>query len=659
LAEAAIPDPLSLQQERDALRIQAAAVAAQQAALTEEEARLQQRRVALEQQEAQLADHLEGKRRQLLELRDQARQARGELREETRAHEERVAAATQELTRDRRELEEGQRHLRAERCRLLDLRRHLKKRWHRHWLAERRAQTRRETELTRLQRELEQELERVRQDQAALARTQLQVNGERELGRRQVQDAWQQLRQAAQQWRQRRDREQAELLARRRQGERREVELARAGRELDAQQKLWQRNRLRLQKEAEGLENRIRNYRRKILDQEQEALRLSAILRAQGTPDRDPLAEGARQVPTNADPSLSRPCAAPASELQERERQVQGAEDEVLNRLAGLEQLAEDLADQRLHLAEQWQWLLRTRHSYHQEQLAAAIELETLAGRLQKQEQALTPRDQALKAGEVSLRQRFQEIQHLRHHLEGCQARLRTRVAAWEGERDRLLADLRSREALAEKRLAVVAALGKRWGIQRRQDLTRLRDGLVAAEQLRQEYAALRAEGWRRQTALEQGERELAGKTLALEQYRQECIGQSSDSPAVERHLERLRRRLVSQSAASQRALTRERQAFQEELARFEVRCRQLHQHTQELAGREVDLAERQHSREHEQALVQDQFDQLRQAVQSLQAQRLHYENQVEESRAEVERIAHMLLDEADAFPGPVVIQAA
>jgi pSer/pThr/pTyr-binding forkhead associated (FHA) protein len=60
---------------RDAVRVQVAAVAAQQAALTEEEFRLRQQRQALEQQEAQLAAHLEEKRHRLMALRDQARQA--------------------------------------------------------------------------------------------------------------------------------------------------------------------------------------------------------------------------------------------------------------------------------------------------------------------------------------------------------------------------------------------------------------------------------------------------------------------------------------------------------------------------------------------------------------------------------------------------------
>src|SRR5947209_6107387 len=71
-----------LQAEQDALRIQAAAVAAQQAGLTEEEGRLDQGRVALQRQEEQLATHLEEKPGQLLELRNQVRAARVALRGE-------------------------------------------------------------------------------------------------------------------------------------------------------------------------------------------------------------------------------------------------------------------------------------------------------------------------------------------------------------------------------------------------------------------------------------------------------------------------------------------------------------------------------------------------------------------------------------------------
>ena len=64
----------------ESLRIQAAAVAAQQSALTELEIRLADRETSLVRQENQLATHLETQRRQLLELQDQITVARASLR---------------------------------------------------------------------------------------------------------------------------------------------------------------------------------------------------------------------------------------------------------------------------------------------------------------------------------------------------------------------------------------------------------------------------------------------------------------------------------------------------------------------------------------------------------------------------------------------------
>src|SRR5262245_28903339 len=63
--EAANADTVLLEREREALRVQAAAVAAQQAALLEEEGHLDQRASLLALQEAQLARHLEERQKHL------------------------------------------------------------------------------------------------------------------------------------------------------------------------------------------------------------------------------------------------------------------------------------------------------------------------------------------------------------------------------------------------------------------------------------------------------------------------------------------------------------------------------------------------------------------------------------------------------------------
>ena len=86
---------------RRAVRIQAAAVAAQQSALNEEEMRLEQRRIALDKQEEQLAVHLEERRGRLLQIQEQTRQERETLQAARVAAEEEQAVRAKELQTER------------------------------------------------------------------------------------------------------------------------------------------------------------------------------------------------------------------------------------------------------------------------------------------------------------------------------------------------------------------------------------------------------------------------------------------------------------------------------------------------------------------------------------------------------------------------------
>src|SRR5437870_760781 len=103
---------------RDALRVQAAAVAAQQAALTEDELRLRQQRQALEQQQTQLVAHLDEKRGRLIELRDQARQAYAELKAERAKFERSIADTARQLEASRAEIAGAKKQVQDERDRL-------------------------------------------------------------------------------------------------------------------------------------------------------------------------------------------------------------------------------------------------------------------------------------------------------------------------------------------------------------------------------------------------------------------------------------------------------------------------------------------------------------------------------------------------------------
>src|SRR5207244_139535 len=151
----------------------------------------------------------------------------------------------------------------------------------------------------------------------------------------------------------------------------------------------------------------------------------------------------------------------------------------------------------------QWERLTLTHQNWNEERLAAAAALDALVASWPAREEALTDRTHLIEAAENDLRRRHQEAVHLRQHIEAWAARVRLRETTWDSERDRLLADLRGREALAAKHLAALVELRQRWTKRRRQELDVVRTERAACEKLRQECNTLREELWRRSNALE------------------------------------------------------------------------------------------------------------------------------------------------------------
>ncbi|MCI0458302.1 MAG: protein kinase [Gemmataceae bacterium] len=630
--------------EKEALRIQAAAVAAQQAALAEEEERLRQRRSTLEQQEGQLAAHLEEKRRRLVQLTQQAQSARTSLQKERADYNLYIQTITSDLGQAQRELLQSQQKTHEERQRLSQLRRRMKQRWHRHWAAERNALCCKEDELAAERRKLQKDGERLQHERALLTQARLRFNGEAELGKRQLQADRELLREQQLRWQDQRTREQAELERRARALGERESALADNERALDDDKYSWEKTRALLLREAEGLDTRVRNQRRKILEQQQEIQQLEARLRSLQTPltpnPSPPGGEG-----SNALPSVADPVPAPPPEPQ---HEVGEAEHAIDRRARALARFAEELADQRLLLMEQWERLARLHQGWHEERVAAQDQLEALIGDLPEREEALEARLNGIEAAEADLRRRHQDALQLRHHLEGWSARVRLREADCEGERDRLLLDVRGREEVVEKQLATLAEMRQNWARRRRHELEVVRAERAACERLRQECAALRERLWRSGNTLEEERRALAEKTLALEQYHQQYVVCSADAVTAERRVARLRRKWVAQNADAVRATTAERQALRQEIARLEDGQIALQRQMEELTTRESSLAQRQTAWEEAQAQAEWRQERLRQQLQSMQGQRDRHALQVRELQDEVERIARLLLDEPE-----------
>lgn len=699
--------------EREALRIQAAAVAAQQAALAEEESRLQQRRAALKQQEEQLSAHLEEKRRRLLELRDQLRAAQSALRNDQSGHEAKVRTARQEISTVRRELAEAKKHVQSERERLAKLAKRVKRRWQQQTAAERTAIQQREAEVVRRQREIDDEKEKLRQERDALNQTRLRANGEIELSRRQLKADWEAFREEQRREDERIQHEHADLRTRSLSLDQRSAALAHAERALEDHRRHWQTVHIQLEREAEGLENRIRNYRCKISDLEKQlldaqsraAVSAQAAAAAAVTPNETaasatddtaaaaattPSAEG--EVPLEPDdgpapqPATEKAAetkAAPAIVAQEapqpatqgfglapalpvpatagptipeeaKSERLPGPDENqvVRERVAHLEKLSGELADQRLHLVEQCQRMVEAQHNWQEERDAAAAELEDLGKRLHARELELNQRQQSVQTAEQRQRQLHEQALAVQRRLEAWQTRMGARESTWESDRDRLLFDIQSKEKLADQRLQAIGQLHERWLRRRRREIQWIQAERNASAKLRQDYAALRQDLLRRSAYLERAQRSLAEKALAIEQFQQECVASSPYPAAASRRLEKLRSRWASLGTAAQKAVSEQRQALEKEAAELDQYFGRLKKQSDKIAAQEAELARQLSTWEHARLVANDEMSKLRTDLTSSQAQRDRYEKQVNDLRDEVERLARLLLDE----PEPAVL---
>jgi hypothetical protein len=628
--------------QRDALRVQVAAVAAQQAALSEDEEALQQQHSALARQQEQLASHLEEKRQELLQLAEQVQAARGALKREREDHERQAARRAEETARQEAEAEQQRKQVEHDRHRLHRLRRKLKGRFDRRVRIERQRAAKVQAAAATERARLERERQHVQIEHETLAQTRLRLNGDAELGKRQLQADWALLRQRQEEWRQLREQQEADLATRTRALRRGEDALTDAERALGDDRHAWESQRKLAEQELVGLETRIGNHRHKLLELQ------AALARAESHPDA---------APPLAIPVVAVECLPIAEVVEARsveEAHLRELESQVSRRAEMLEQVANELADQRLLLVEHWTHAAQAQQDWCDARTGAAADLEALTAGLPEREQALVARQEALEAAECALRQRQQELSNLRQHLEGWASRLRLRETTWERERDCLLADLRGRDELAAKQVRAVVDLRQRWAKRRRQEIELLRTERACCEKLRRECTVLRQEAWRRGLAAEETRRELAEKVLALEEVREQLVLRSPDAAATEGRIDRVRQRWTQEHAAAARETADHYRRLQEESAAMQQRGRELFRAADELAAREAALAQRQSAWEESLALAEAEQARLRQRLDSALVQRDRYDRQIAELRGEVERMARILLDEVDAAEAPL-----
>jgi chromosome segregation ATPase len=188
----------------------------------------------------------------------------------------------------------------------------------------------------------------------------------------------------------------------------------------------------------------------------------------------------------------------------------------------------------------------------------------------------------------------------------------------------------------------------RRWAEHRREEVAKVQSTMATCDKLRLEYAELRQSWQARWAALDDEQRILAEKTMALEQFREETAALAGDTPTLQRRVERLRRRWITQNANAIRAVARERQALKTEMASLETRFEEFQKRAAEVAAAEMAVSDKQMALEQKKTLLAAQHATLKQELKTAQAQRDAAQNLFDKTRDDIERIARSLIDEPE-----------
>ncbi len=625
----------------EGLRIQVAAVAAQQASLTESELLLNQRQATLEQQQTELAAHLEEKRKRLVEMHSQAQAARQALKRERESFERFQEQATQDFSATEKELLAKQKHVEAQRDRLNTLRRNMKRRFHRQLTAERKKLAQREEELAEIYQYLELEHSKLEKEKSDITEGCLRFNTDLEIGRRQLEIRWSELRQEQERFYNERDKQLEEI-------------------------EIWFESLEEREWEILGKETRLANEKRRIsqspLDLKQQnrdghnrhqqingpASGSTSGLTGYQSGQRTNLAvesEIPRKYPLVVLPTkwlAIEDWLLPRTEISHQA---------ILQR--ELEEIAGELADQRLRLAKRWEQLLQIQEKWNLERNSISSQAMQLLNELQEKTRALMVREQQLAVALDDLREKHKEMVNFRQYLVGWQGRLRTHELSLAGERERLLAEVESKKEQADNQLSAVANLRKRWSAARQEEMDSLRKEKEAFEKERRELSKLNQEKHQQLKVLAEEKQALTHKTLAVEQYRQQILGKALNPDSAQRRIEKLERKWARHQEEAVIVFEAENKQLYLELVEMQNRYQELYDQFEELKSEQMTNADELAAWEHHHILSQTELGNLQSEVQTLKNQRDQAIQQLGQYQGEIEQIARTLLDEP---PPPAIL---
>lgn len=562
------------EEDFEALRMQAAAVAAQQAMLVEEEWQIREREQALHEQEIQLAAVLEERHKQLAGMQHALHDGREKLRTDREFEGEKLrkmranigplhAAAKRDRRAARKILAEAEDHVQR---------------------AIAAARSELAADRVALEREIRDHVEEV----AAFQENQARTEAELAESERRLREGWDML--AEGQRRLLADRtESEELLASvRAEVDRRDVEVTARERDLSqAQERVETRVRTLLE-EAASLENRTAHARAALEILEQKRGRLeagTAPTLASGT--ALPMAD---LVPL--DRKSDRSAAELLAELQTRERDLARERRELASRKETLDRRESDLVDERMVIAEQTAVLAVAQESWHATHARTLADLESLARAVHSREMYLDTRDRDLAAASHRCRQRERDLWELRVKLEGWQSSLAASESAFAADRDRAEADLRATRQHLTRWEEALSKLCRKWVAVRKRDRDTVREEIArtVAERTRFQTRLADLDRDRRQLLAEAAL--VAEQALAVEQVVGElATREGADARQAARRVRVLRRRWERRFQQFQRELDTRREMVVAETVAVRERQAELHRTLGEVLERRDILA--------------------------------------------------------------------
>ena len=589
-----------LEEERQALRAQAAGVAAQQSALLQEELRLLQLEKALQEKEKQLGLYFQEKHLRQVQIQRTLKSRFIKLKQQE-------TALIGTMKKQQENLLSQTDAARFAQIRYEKLRNKLKSR--KKTIARRQLAilATRNTAIDESMAKLSKEYEHIVKERKSLASAQELFQSTCETENRKLKESYDQLDSEQQQRSLKATTREIDLLHREKELSAKLSLLDHNQLVLEQNEKHWNTYLTRLKLEEEGLEKRILNLREKLPDCSWPLPNTESV--------------------TNQQPIFNIPADADALMIQ-------------------LEGMASHLDDQRLVLLEAWHNLEQRKIAWERQQNELLAELDVAGNELGRKQKQIEQWELSLVQKEENLYHKESQLSVQRKHIEADQATLKLQLKSYETDRNLLIHEIEVRSETMEK-------LGQLTHETRRelcQKSLKERDEMLR-EKLRLDEIRLSANSiWKdyqnRLHELESQKQSLAIAELAVGRMTLELLSGANVRVGADRRLEKIRKSIALRFKEELNLILEGKNHLQAGAVVFERQIRELGQRENELAIRSGDFA-----------VAQTNFDEIRQQVEQdkmlnlelikiLEGRNKLLEGQIADLKSQVEKLHAVLIDE-------------